>query len=87
MTVDEAAKQWVKAKRAIRAAEPGLKASAKILKEHFKKTGKTSYGKIGFSVTPYTGFDLEAARAELGKKLDKFDVVRTRETLSLLGDG
>lgn len=84
MTLAEAAKVWIAAKRVSRDADAKLKVSAKILKEHFKKTGKTSYGKIGFSVTPYTGFDLEAARAELG---NKFDVMRTRETLSLLGDG
>lgn len=87
MTLAEAVKVWIEAKRVSRDAEAKLKASAAVLKEHFRKTGKNNYkGKIGYALTTYCALDLEAARAALGKKLDPFEVTRERETLSLLKD-
>lgn len=85
MTVAEAAEQWLAAKKAAKAADAKLKPAAKVLLEHFRKTGRTSYkDQVAYSRTTYTGVDLEAVRAELGKKIERFEVQRERETLSPL---
>lgn len=87
MTVGEAAKQWIKAKRAIRAAEPELKQAEKVLKEHFRKTGKSDYkGLIGYAKSVVPRLDTVAVRAFLGKKVAEFEVPSPRESLSLLKD-
>lgn len=85
MTVAEAAEQWLKAKKAAKAAEAQMAPAKKVLLDHFRKTGRATYKDlVAYSRTTYTGVDLDAVRAELGKKMDRFEVVRERETLSPL---
>ena len=85
MTVAEAAEQWLAAKKAKKAAETKLAPAEKVLKEHFRKTGRATYKDlVAYSKTTYTGIDLDAVRAELGKKIERFEVTRERETLSPL---
>ncbi len=85
MTVAEAAEQWLAAKRDAKAAEARLAPAKRVLLEHFRKTERSTYKDlIAYSRTTYSGVDLEALRAELGKKIERFEVTRERETLSAL---
>jgi hypothetical protein len=84
MTLVEAATIWEENKRLIEQAEPKLKSAAKILKEHFRRTGKSRRGNIGYALTTYKALDVKAVRAHLGDDVAKFEERRERETLSLL---
>lgn len=86
MTVAEAAEQWVAAKRAAKAADARLKPAARVLLDHFRRTGRAAYkDMVAYSRTTYTGLDLELVRAELGRRAERCEVTRERETLSALG--
>lgn len=84
MNLSEAAKQWLAAKAAQKEAEAKVDEAAKVLKAHFKKTGRTSYAGVGYSVASYRQLDTAKARELLGKRAVDAEVVRTRETLTAL---
>jgi hypothetical protein len=85
MTLAEAVDQWITAKHKLAALEPQLDEAAKILKAHFRKTGRAQYrDKIGYGCTTVQILDTRAVKAYLGKDLPKFQRSSTREVLSLL---
>lgn len=85
MTVAEAAKTWAETKRQIDALKPKLETSAEVLKEYFRKTERSNYrGLIGYAKTVRKRLDTKKVKAELGGRLEDFQVPSTAETLSLL---
>jgi hypothetical protein len=85
MTVAEAAKTWVDAKRTIDEAQPRLNAAAAVLKAHFRETGRSSYkGLIGYARTIRRRLDTAKVRNELFDRLDEFEIESPVESLSLL---
>jgi hypothetical protein len=85
VTVAEAARRWVAAKKAERKAAAQLKASGQVLKDHFRKTGRHTYkDQISYAVATRRTLDTEKVKAELGDRLPKFERVSEVETLSLL---
>lgn len=84
MTATEAAKVWAETKAQLVVLEPQLKASAEVLKKHFRTKGTSSFRKVGYAKATYTALDTNLARAILGDKAKDCEVERERETLSLL---
>lgn len=83
--VAKAAQAWCDAKRAIALHEPVLKASAEVLKAHFRsKKTRDFKGLVGYACIPTSGLDADKVRAELGARVKDFLKAGTRETLSLL---
>jgi hypothetical protein len=81
MTVAQAAKVWLE----LHPRQRQLKTATEVLKEHFRRTGRTRYRNlIGYSVSTYRGLDTDLVRKELGSKVAGCEVERTRETLSAL---
>jgi hypothetical protein len=85
MTVAEAAKLWEESKREAERIKPELERAAEVLKQHFRKTGRTGYrGKIGYAKTTRLQLDNAAVKAELGDRLGDFQRRVEIEQLSLL---
>jgi hypothetical protein len=86
MTLAEAARQYEESKRILAKHEPLKEAAADVLKTHFRKTGRSSYNdRIGYSTSQRTVLDQDKVKAELGKRLPRFQKTQTIESLSLLG--
>lgn len=84
LTVAEAAEQWERCKRLQDELKPQLEEAAAVLKEHFAKTGRTSYkGKIAL-VTGAAKLVLDQAKVRefLGARLPEFQK-RTEPSKSL----
>jgi hypothetical protein len=80
LSVAQAAEQWLQAKPAAKVAEKLVKEAEEVLKEHFTKTGRSTYkGLVGLTTTPMTGLDTAAVRADHGTK---YDTPGSRRTLS-----
>jgi hypothetical protein len=87
MSVAEAADVWETTKRKVTKLQPELAAAAEVLKEHFRKTGKSDYkGRIGYSKGQRKQLDTDHVKLALFDQLDDFLKVVTYETLTLLGD-
>jgi hypothetical protein len=84
MTLAEAAKQWLAAKAAEKEAKRKVDEAAKVLKPHFRKTGKTSYAGVGYSKTDYWALDTDMVRELLGDQVSQAETLRSRETLTAL---
>lgn len=82
MTLSEAAKQWLAARADAKDAERRVDEAAEVLKEYFRRSGKTKFRGVGYAMSTYTTLDLKKARALLGAKAVEAEVPRTRETLS-----
>lgn len=83
MTPKLAATVWVLTDRVIKGVEKHHADAAKVLKEHFRKTGKTTYQGITYSETASTRLDTALARAALGpKKTAECTVESMRATLT-----
>jgi hypothetical protein len=84
LTVAQAAEQWERCKRQQDEIKPQLEEAAAVLKEHFEKTGRTSYkGRIAL-VTNAGKLVLDQAKVRefLGKRLGEFQK-RTEPSKSL----
>ncbi len=69
----------------LHARQAELRTATEILKDHFRRTGRTRYRNlIGYAVTKYRALDTNLARQELGDRVARCEVDRTRETLSAL---
>jgi hypothetical protein len=85
MTVADAAEVWEGAKREAERLKPELERAAEVLKQHFRKTGRTDYrGKIGYAKTTRLQLDNATVKAELGDRLGEFQRRVEIEQLSLL---
>lgn len=87
LTVTDAAKQWVAAKKAENEAKALLKEAAPVLLAHFEKTGKKTYKDlVGVSQgPPRTILDQDAVKEFLGARLTEFQTTSTpRPSLFLL---
>ena len=86
MNVTEAAEQWAAYKRKVAAVGPEPKEAATVLKGYFRKhPGKRVFKGIAYAFSTYPGLDLDKVRAELDPKaLKRCEVIRERETLSLV---
>jgi hypothetical protein len=84
VNVTEAAEIWERCKRQREQIDPQMEAAADVLKAYFQKTGKNKRGKIGYACTSYRSLDTKAVKEYLGEDVQKFEMRRTRETLSLL---
>jgi 3-oxoacyl-ACP reductase-like protein len=84
LSLAQAADQWEKAKRTIDRQKPLLEEAAEVLKEHFEKTGKTTYKDRIALVTGAARLVLDQAkvRVYLGKRLPEFQK-RTEPSKSL----
>jgi hypothetical protein len=89
LTVAEAAETWERLKREQDAAKPQLEEAAAVLKEHFERTGRTSYkGRIGIvTVAGRLVLNQAKVREFLGAKLPDFQKrTEPSKSLTLLGD-
>lgn len=86
MNVTQAAEEWAAYKRRVAAVGPEPKEAAKVLKEYFRaRPSKRVFKGIAYAFSTYPGLDLDKVRAELDPKaLKRCEVVRNRETLSLV---
>lgn len=86
MNVTEAAEAWAAYRRKLAALGPEPKEAATVLKGYFRKhPGKRAFKGVGYAFSTYPGLDLDKVRAELDPKaLKRCEVIRERETLSLL---
>jgi succinyl-CoA synthetase beta subunit len=84
MKLADAADVWIDAKTQIAALQPQLDEAAKVLKAHFRKTGRGSYRGVGYAITHIRALDTAKARAELADRLHEFERIVDRETLSIL---
>jgi hypothetical protein len=84
LTVAQAADQFEKARKTIDKTKPLLEEAAEVLKEHFAKTGRTTY-KDRIALVTNAGrlvLDQAKVRAYLGKRLGEFQK-RTQPSTSL----
>lgn len=85
MKLAEAATRWAAAKRVKKKNDAEIKATEKILKGHFRKSGRATYRDlISYVKTPTTRLDTDKVRAELADRIAEFEVAGDKETLSLL---
>lgn len=82
MTPASAAKQFIEADAAYKAANAAREEAKSVLLEHFKKTGTATYKGVQYAVSSFTAIDNQLVRDVLGKRLVDVQVTRTRETLS-----
>ena len=85
MTPTEAAAIWKQHKPAAKEHQAQVDKAEKVLKEHFRKSGRTTYRGIAYLASTYDALDAGLARELLGRKADQATVTRTRETLTALG--
>ncbi len=85
MTVTEAAKSWLEAKRKLVPLETQRDTAAEVLKEYFRRSGKPSFKGVGYAVSTYRALSTSMARAALGAKAAACEETRERETLSVVG--
>lgn len=85
MKLAEAAATWKEHKPAVKHHQTQVEKAEKVLKEYFRKSGKTTYRGIAYSSSEYTALDTGLARELLGSKAEQAEVPRTRETLTQLG--
>jgi hypothetical protein len=87
LTVAQAADQFERCKRKMAELKPQLEEAEEVLKEHFERTGRSTYrDRIALSTTTRTVLDQAKIRAYFGKKLGGFQKTITVRSLSLLGD-
>ncbi len=87
MTLPEAAKTWIETKQQLQELEPKLKAAAAVLKEYFRRTGRSRRGRISYALTTYRSLDQATLEEEVGiEAVERCKVQRERETLSLLDE-
>lgn len=85
MKLTEAADIWKEHKPAAKHHQSQVEKAEKVLKEYFRKSGKTTYRGIGYTSAEFTALDTAKARELLGEKASDAEVTRTRETLTPLG--
>ena len=81
MKLSEAADIWKEHKPAAKHHQTEVEKAEKVLKEYFRKSGRTSFRGIAYTSTGYTQLDSAKARELLGDKAAQAEVPRTRETL------
>jgi hypothetical protein len=85
LSVAEAAKIWIAEKRELNKRKARLDAAADVLKEHFRKTGRSNYkGQIGYAALSRVQLDTAKVKAELGPRLPDFQRSVFYEVLSLI---
>lgn len=85
LTVAQAAEQWETSKRLIEEHDPLLKEAAAVLKEHFEKTGRSTYkDRIAYAVSTRKVLDQAAVTEYLGAQIEKYKKRVTIQSLTLL---
>lgn len=86
LTVAEAADQFERCKKKMGELKPQLEEAEEVLKEHFERTGRSTYkDRIALSTSTRTVLDQAKVRAYFGKKLGDFQKTIKIKSLSLLG--
>lgn len=87
LSVEQAAQQWLRARRDIKKHKALLEEAAEVLLAHFTKTGRKAYKDlVGLTTSTREILDQSKVRAFLGKKLPQFQKRSTSEYLIPLGD-
>lgn len=82
MKLEEAARQFLKARQIVKDAESEQDAARAVLLEHFRKAKRNRIHGIEYSKSPYRALDTKKARELLGDQAKDAEVVRIRETLT-----
>lgn len=84
MKLAEAAEVWKEHKPLVKHHSSEVEKAEKVLKEYFRKSGRTSFKGIAYVSTEFTQLDTAKARELLGDKAADAEVPRTRETLTAI---
>jgi hypothetical protein len=84
VNLTEAVEAWKANKPIVRDAKREVDAAEKVIKEYFRKSGKTTYKGIAYNRSRYPALDIDKARELLGARAADAEVERTRETLTAI---